>query len=224
MKNVRREDWETLKPTVYGWGINDVNYKVQLYEEVSKVGGRKKLKCEWVCPYYVDWKSIIMRCFCPKTQKINPTYKGCSVSNDWKYLSNFIKWVDSQPNRDWQNCSPDKDLLSEKSKVYGPETVVYISKSLNSFITDRANFRGDSMLGVSPRKGKYVECYQARCCNPFKRKRDYLGSFITELEAHKAWQAKKHEYACQLADLQDDPRVAEALRQRYSPDKDWTRR
>ena len=66
--------------------------------------------------------------------------------------------------------------------------------------------------------------YRAYCNNPFKDKKLHLGSFITELEAHKAWQAKKHEYALQLADLQEDPRVADALRQRYAPYKDWTNR
>ena len=70
--------------------------------------------------------------------------------------------------------------------------------------------------------------YEAHCCNPFLPKNVsrslYLGRFKTELEAHKAWQAKKHEYALQLAELQDDPRVAEVLRERYAPDKDWSNR
>jgi len=43
------------------------------------------------------------------------------------------------------------------------------------------------------------------------------------LDAHLAWKQQKHEYACLLADLQEDSRVADALRQRYAPDKDWTK-
>jgi hypothetical protein len=47
--------------------------------------------------------------------------------------------------------------------------------------------------------------------------------FPTELEAHKAWQARKHELACMLADLQTDDRIASRLREMYAPDKNWTK-
>jgi hypothetical protein len=156
-----------------------------------------------------------------------PTYKGCTVCNEWKYFSNFIKWVDSQPNRDWQNCAPDKDFLVVGNKHYSPDTVIYIPRSLNVFITDRSNNRGHLMLGVTDKSYNSSKSpFEAKCNNPFTEGGyvgRYLGVFATELQAHKAWQAKKHEYACQLADLQQDPRVAKALRERYAPDKDWTK-
>lgn len=136
-KNIRRDDWETLRPTVQRWGIVDVNYIIHRYATRGR-----KAKLSWVCPYYRDWMEILRRCFCPKLKKKSPTYRDCTVCDDWKYLSNFIKWVDSQPNRDWQNCALDKDFLILDNKHYGPETCVYISKSLNSFIITRGNDRG----------------------------------------------------------------------------------
>lgn len=202
---------------VCGWGINDVNYVVQ---KKQYIGGKQKQI--WICPYYKDWKTMIQRCYSVEYLKQRPTYKGCTISEEWRYLSNFIKWVDSQPNKDWQNCEPDKDLLLNNNKHYSPETVVYISRSLNLFITDRGNNRGDLMIGVTPSKGSNKNPYRAKCGNPFTGKGEYLGLFPTELEAHKAWQTRKHKYACQLADLQDDPRVANILISRYPPDKDWT--
>jgi hypothetical protein len=42
-----------------------------------------------------------------------------------------------------------------------------------------------------------------------------LGAFKTVEEANKAFLKEKHRFACMLADLQDDPRVAKALRERY---------
>lgn len=204
--------------TIYGWGINDVEYNPHKYEVVNG-----KTKAVESLDYYKDWSNIIQRCFSSKLHEKRPTYKGCTIHEDWKYLSNFIKWVDSQPNKDWRNCALDKDLLLEGSKHYSPDTCVYVTIKLNSFMTDRSRGRGKLMIGVN-----YVDLvkgknhYQSRCCNPFTGKRGYLGLFPTELEAHKAWQAKKHEHSCRLADLQDDPRVADALRQRYAPDKDWT--
>jgi len=202
---------------VFGWGINDVDYNVYKTEMVNS-----KQKNVWTCPYYTKWCSILRRCFDPKYQEKWPTYKGCTVSEEWKYLSDFIKWVDSQPNKDWKNFDADKDFLSIGNKHYSPETVVFLSNKVNHFITDRGNARGDCMIGVSykPSESK-KNPYKARCCNPFGGSR-YIGMFSTELEAHKAWQAKKHEYALQLADLQSDERIASRLREMYAPDKDWT--
>lgn len=216
MKNVRRDDWETLKPTIYGWGIKDVNYEVT---KVEKINGKRKIV--WICPYYDDWTNMIQRCKSPTYQINRPNYTGIDIFPEWQYLSNFIKWVDNQPNRDWVNCQLDKDLSAVK--IYSPCTCLYISAKLNSFLLERKNDRGSCLLGVDLNKLGAKKPYRSSCSNPFTRKQDYLGMFTTEKEAHKAWQTKKHEHACALADLQDDPRVADALRQRYAPDKDWSK-
>lgn len=197
---------------ICGWGINDVDYEVYSIDKTTK-------KIVWVCPYYYKWKSIIERIKSDKYLVKNPTYYSAHICEEWKYLSNFIKWVDSQPNRDWENCEPDKDLLSETVRIHSPQTVVFISKHLNSFLREKK--QGKYLVGVNKRKSSSK--YEAACTHPFKYKVRYIGYFDSELEAHKAWQAKKHEYACMFADLQDDPRVAEALRKRYAPDTDWTK-
>lgn len=202
----------------YGWGINDVSYSVYKTEIIA--GKQKQI---WVCPYYQKWCSIIQRSVDVKFQEIHPTYKDCTICEEWKYLSNFIKWVDSQPNRDWQNCCLDKDFLIEGNKKYSPETVVFIPVNLNNFIISSDKSRGGLMMGVCSSYNN-KNPYQAYCRNPFQRKGEYLGVFHTELDAHLAWQAKKHEHALRLADEQTDPRVAKALRERYAPDKDWTNR
>ena len=206
---------------VYGWGVNDVDYDVTRREVVD---GKKKRV--WICPYYRKWVHILERCLCLKFQERHPTYKCCSVTEEWKHLSDFIKWVDSQPNRDWVSCEPDKDFLVQDNKHYSPETVVFISRKVNQFIKDRGNDRGDYMIGVcyKPIESK-KNPYKAQCGNPFdKKERGYIGMFPTELEAHLAWQTRKHEYACKLATLQTDERIASRLREMYAPDKDWTKR
>jgi hypothetical protein len=207
---------------MHGVGINDVDYVVRENKTIGYINGKQKQITVWLCPYYLKWSDALRRCYSEKYQAKSPTYVGCSVDPDWLYLSNFIKWVDSQPNRDWQNCQLDKDLLVEDNKHYSPDTCVFISKGLNVFIVDRGAARGKYLIGVSWHKaaGKFV----AQCNNPFKTRAHYIGCFNTELEAHKAWQERKHLYACQLAELQSDHRVANALRTRYSPDKDWTKR
>ena len=206
----------TKNKLIYGWGVNDVDYNVQKYEVVN--GKRKRV---WVCPYYQKWFDMLRRCFDLNYQERNPTYKDCTVAEEWRYLSNFIKWVDSQPNKRWRECELDKDFLSGCDKHYSPDTAWFVSKKVNKFILDCGEARGDHLIGTryTPHQSK-KNPYSAQCQNPFGRGR-YIGRYSTELEAHKAWQAKKHEYACQLADMQEDERVAKALRERYAPDKDW---
>lgn len=191
---------------VYNWGINDVEYSVTRYANVNG-----KSKQVWVCPYYSKWRGILERACCPIYKFKYPTYKLVTICDEWKYLSNFIRWVDSQPNRGWQNCEPDKDLLSGEVKEYSPLTVVFIGKRENYFTADRAALRGEYMIGVSKEGNRF----RSQCHNPFTTKQEYLGLYKTELEAHLAWKEKKHYYACQLAELQEDSRVAEALRNRY---------
>lgn len=202
----------------YGWGIKDVDYLAHKYE---KIEGKHRLI--WICPYYRKWNSMIQRCFCPRSLEKLPTYKGCTICDEWKYLSNFIKWVDAQPNRDWQVCNLDKDFLFEGNKHYGPESVVFISGRLNTFIINRGNDRGSYMLGVAytPDKSKRNP-FQAKCSNPFTGKVEYLGYFPTELEAHLAWKAKKHDLARLYAKLQTDDRVIKRLYEMYALDTDWT--
>lgn len=205
---------------VWGWGVNDVNYPITK----SKVVDGKSKQC-WMCPYYSKWRSILGRCFSDALKNKYLNYKDCTICEDWKYLSNFIKWVDSQPNKDWINCDADKDLLIEGNKHYSPDAVVFVPSKINTFVTDGGKSRGKSMLGVRCIYHKSKKSpYEAQCCNPFSGKVEYLGVFVTELEAHKAWQSKKHEHALKLADTQNDPRLADALRQRYAPDKDWSKR
>ena len=197
---------------VYGYGVNDLDRKV--YKCAIVDGKQKQI---WICPYYRDWRSMLQRCFCQKYQSMYPTYNGCTIYPDWKYLSKFIEWVDSQPNRDWENCQLDKDFLNIGNKHYSPETCVYITSKVNSFITDGAGRRGEFKIGVSyvPKLNR-LHPYRAQCRDPFKVRPHSIGFFTTEMEAHLAWKARKHEYACQLADLQQDSRVAKALRNLYA--------
>jgi hypothetical protein len=203
---------QTKNKLVYGVGINDADYIVQFYSNSNQDGTAKILSC----PYYRRWRGILARCYRKHKQ---PTYAGCSVVHEWKYFSNFKRWVDEQPNRNWQNCDLDKDLLIGGNRLYGPETVVFVSEQVNQFLKGHTK---PSKYLTGANYSKSYNTFKSRCSDPFKIKPRSVGTFKTEMEAHKAWQNKKHEYACMLADLQEDPRVAQALRERYAPDKDWT--
>lgn len=187
-------------------GINDAGYKVQKFE----VADGKNTQV-WICPFYQRWASMLKRCYSENVHSKQPCYIGCSVCEEWLTFSNFKRWMERQ---DWQGNDLDKDLINEGNKVYSPDNCAFVSKTTNRFVTDRKNKRGEYKIGVSyyPRYGKFASAIQ----NPITGKSENLGYFQTEDEAHKAWRIRKNYFAFQLADLQPDARVANALRLRYA--------
>jgi len=116
--------------------------------------------------------------------------------------------------QNWLGNELDKDIIVVGNKVYSPDTCAFISQATNIFTIDSSAARGKWPIGVSfnSRDGKF----QAQCGNPITKKRESIGYFSCPDKAHLAWKKRKHELACQLADMQSDIRVAEALRLRYS--------
>lgn len=200
-----------VKKLVCGVGINDADYVVQKFEQLGYVNSKQKQKLIWFCPFYRAWKAMLERCYSAKYQECYPTYIGCAVSKEWLTFSVFKAWMEKQ---DFVDKQLDKDLLFEGNKVYNPETCVFVSPTVNSFTNDQRAKRGEWLIGVywNKKSGKFL----ASCRNPFTKKQEYLGYFTRELEAHKAWLNRKLELAKELATIQEDPRVAEALIDRYS--------
>lgn len=199
------------KKLVYGVGTNDADYATQKFETISYADGKQKQKLVWRCPCYVVWTRMLQRCYDAKCQERNPTYKGCTVSEEWLTFSNFKNWMMEQ---DFEGKHLDKDLLFEGNKVYSAETCVFVTPMVNTFTVDCGAARGEWLVGVhwSKAAGKF----QSSCSNPFTKKQEYLGLFTTEQQAHNAWAKRKLELAHELAAIQTDPRVAKALIDRYS--------
>lgn len=201
---------ETRK-LVCGVGNNNADYVVQRKETVGYVDGKRKQKQVWTCPYYRIWASMIDRCYSDKTQNKNPTYRGCSVSEEWLTFSVFKGWMEKQ---NWEGRHLDKDLLFEGNKIYSADTCVFVTQAVNNFTLDSGAARGEGLIGAcwNQVRGKF----KSRCRNPFTRKTEFLGYFDCEQEAHEAWLKRKLELAHLLAAEQEDARVAEALINRYS--------
>ncbi|HRN97581.1 MAG TPA: hypothetical protein PLZ58_04005 [Candidatus Saccharibacteria bacterium] len=206
-------DDKKMKPKklVCGVGNNDADYVTTKMETIGYVNGKQKQKRVWECPYFRAWTDMLNRCYDAKTQERQPTYKGCSVAEDWLTFSNFKSWMEKQ---DFEGKQLDKDLLFEGNKVYSSATCVFVTRAVNLFANDRGAKRGEWLIGSDWYKpaGKF----RSRCCNPFTKKQEHLGLFTCELEAHQAWSKRKLELAHELAAIQTDPRVAKALIDRYS--------
>lgn len=199
------------KKLIYGVGINDADYVTQRFETIGYVDGKQKQKLAWKCPFYQTWSDMLKRCYSEKYQEKKPTYRGCTVSDTWLTFSNFKNWMGKQ---DFEGKHLDKDLLFKGNKTYSADTCVFVSRMVNMFTNDQGSKRGKWLIGAY--RHKSGEKFLSSCCNPFTKKPEYLGLFTCEQEAHNAWLKRKLELAEELAAIQEDPRVAKALVDRYS--------
>ena len=202
---------EKMNKLVYGVGINDLGYRTQVYEDVTKNGGKRIQKIVFLCKYYSSWKHMLERCYSKKYLESYPTYIGTSVCSEWLYAAEFKKWMELQ---NWQGKCLDKDIIVPGNRLYSPDTSAFVLPATNSFVIASDACRGDYPIGVH--FSKHTGRYKAYCKNPFSGKQEHLGCFSTPEEAHEAWRRRKHELAQLVADTESDPRIVEALKKRYS--------
>ena len=105
---------------VYGVGVNDLGYRVQVWEELPKNGGKRIQKSVFLCKYYTAWKNMLARCYSKKLLESYPSYIGTSVCSEWLYATAFKKWMEQQ---DWHGKCLDKDIVVPRSKLYWHERV-----------------------------------------------------------------------------------------------------
>lgn len=188
------------KKLIYGIALNDAGYSVQ-----PVINGKRS-----TCPFYRVWFNMLTRCYNKSLHLKHKSYSECRVCEDWLIFSNFKIWMQSQ---EWRHKHLDKDILINGNKIYSPESCAFVGQEVNKFLTDRVNDRGDFLIGASWKSENGA--FQSQCSNPITKKYEHLGYFDSDLKAHQAWKKRKHELACQLAEIQTDERVANALRTRY---------
>lgn len=182
----------------YGRGINDADY-------VTQCKATRK-----VCPYFLVWKNMLKRAYCKIERSRRPSYAGADVCAEWLKFSSFKGWMELQ---DWQGKQLDKDLLVPGNKIYSPETCCFVSREINSFLTDSLATRGSLPIGVCIHKatGKFMAQIRAQ-----RNGRKYIGLFDSEQAAHEAWKAEKHKIAIELAASAGDHKISSALSSRFA--------
>lgn len=146
-------------------------------------------------PIYKSWAGMLKRCYNEKEQHKIVTYRDCYVDQEWFDLGNFAEWFKSQKYQDKWHL--DKDLLKRGNKYYCKEYCVFLPREINTFMTNRKNYRGDWPLGVTyhPRINKW----QATCSTN-SQKSGYIGVYSSPEEAFYAYKEVKEMYAKALAE------------------------
>jgi len=194
---------EKPKRLVAGVGVNDADYKVHRCE-----GG----KIVWVCPFYLVWSNMLERCYSEKLHERRPTYKGCTVVEEWKLFSNFKLWMDTHQ---WEGKQLDKDILLEGNKLYSPDTCAFVDANTNKIANKNLKAKGKYATGVVLHKPSGL--FRADCYINGKRER--LGHYKTEQEAESMYLICKAKAFDLCANNQTDNRVKIALRKRADKDR-----
>ena len=188
-------------PSILGVGI--------IGDEVTKVNGNRLKE-------YNLWQALLGRCYCDKFHVKCPTYKDCSVSDNFKYYPYFKSWCQQQIgfgclDDKGNHFELDKDLLIKGNKVYSEDTCCFIPREINVALIYNQTKKGKHPIGVSYSKvnNKFVVYVKKG-----DGSREYLGYFEDASVAFLAYKASKEAYLKELANKwkdKIDPRVYEAL-------------
>ena len=137
---------------------------------------------------YLIWHSMLMRCYDPKLQEREPTYKGCAVEEHLFNFQNMGKWLDENYYEvPGEKMHLDKDILNKGNKIYSKETCIFVPERINTLFTKRDNDRGDCPIGVSDLPSGNYQAY----CNNGYGKQVYLGVYSTKEEAFRVYKEYK---------------------------------
>lgn len=106
--------YDRLKPTVHGVGYLGVGE--------HKAHGSAA---------YKRWVGMLERCYSDAWHKNKPTYKDCTVCDEWKDFQVFAEWYyRNVPTHGRYHL--DKDILVDGNKVYSPSTCMFVTQSENT--------------------------------------------------------------------------------------------
>ena len=173
-------------PSVFGVGVSGTKYPIGVNGVITKE--------------YILWQNMLKRCYSDVYKKKKPTYEGCKVSENFKSYEYFYEWCHKQigfsMDGNGNSFHLDKDLLIKGNKVYSENTCIFIPSEINSLLTKSDKIRGKHLIGVcwSNSNKAFVAMV-----NKNKGKREWLGSFNTELEAFNAYKQAKESFIKELA-------------------------
>lgn len=152
---------------------------------------------------YKTWKQMLYRCYDERHKIKEPTYKDCSVSEEWHNFQNFAKWYDENYYEvEKEQMNLDKDILIKNNKIYSPITCCFVTKRINALFIRKERHRGKYPIGVIFHKRDENFMVQCKSCGTSKR--GYLGSFSTLEKAFQVYKSNKEDLIKKVADEYKD--------------------
>lgn len=113
---------------------------------------------------YETWHGMIQRCYSEEIQEKFPTYKDCSVVDEWHCFQVFSAWYDENFYDCGQRMNLDKDIISKGNKIYSPDTCIFVPQYINKLFLKGKSIK-ESELPTGVFFYKITNRYVARCNN-----------------------------------------------------------
>ena len=173
----------------------------KIYYGVGFLGEESHIRSNQKC--YDMWRGMLRRCYDEKWWLREPSYKECSVCEEWYNYTNFKKWYEENyyeiPN---ERMCLDKDILVKNNKIYSPITCCICPTRINSiFKGTKKNKYGFIGITINKHKGEKYICYVSRVNSGEKREAKY---FRTKEDAFKDYKIRKEQEIKNVADLYKD--------------------
>ena len=146
---------------------------------------------------YRAWKSMLARCYDEKYLYKHPTYKKCSICNEWLFFSNFLKWSLDKSNGFIECYHLDKDILFKANTVYSPQTCCFVPREINDMLVKPSDKSTDLPIGVTKRNNLYYASHGVALLGKTKAKS--LGYFRDIESAFAAYKESKETYIKEVA-------------------------
>ena len=170
----------------YDKSVYGVGYKGNTKTELSM----NNISCRY-------WKNMMKRCYCNKSLKTSPTYKDCTVCEEWHCFANFEKWFDENYYEiDNETMCLDKDILVKGNKIYSPETCTFVPQRINTLFCKSDSIRGKYQIGVSFDNKQNSFMSYMTVDNNFK----FLGYYNNEQDAFNTYKKAKEKYIKKIAE------------------------
>lgn len=117
----------TRRDKVISGSINDKLFRSAYGVGFIGVGNRGSTGCDAVA--HKTWSHMIERCYSKKYHEVQPTYRDCTVCDEWHNFQSFAKWFDANYIKGFHL---DKDIKIEGNKVYSPSACSFVSQSVNN--------------------------------------------------------------------------------------------
>lgn len=174
----------------YGVAINDMK------ESYKSLGMRTS-----ECPINRKWRDMIRRCYDQKRKASLHPLSSCTVCDEWLVFSNFLKWAERQ---DYEGKELDKDILSGPSKIYSPDTCLFVDRKINMLVVGLNTAKGYCFL-------KSRNKFYCSVKNSITDKLEFIGLYDTEEQAKAAYTSRKKQIIHEFAQSMDDKFLAEKL-------------
>lgn len=132
---------------------------------------------------YSVWADMLKRCYHEK--EIYPTYKYCTVYEEWHCFQVFAKWFKENYIEGFEL---DKDIVLKGNKIYSPETCCFVPHDINTLFVKSDKIRGSYPIGVYLHAKNNNFIAQIKIGN---REKKHLGCFNNIEDAFIAYKTEK---------------------------------